>query len=288
MRTIVTRPVSRPYRSTALVSIAVLVLLLALLLSACSGPFQTTPGSGIPAAIAAGTREVDFAGYRGTPQSLPGDMFVEGENGAGVTIADGYEPFAGVYRYEGDPDARFSGFAAASEAGSSQVSFAIRERGEADLRNARLFYPYTNTTRYTIAGFRVHYYVEVWFVGVRDNRIRLKYHTDTSGFGDIDDIVSTPNPRLAEYPVFGIGFAVNGREAQNRTLVQTEFLLPSDQQLQPGEKAWFRWQYSNGVYDDGESRSALGISDIVIEPIIHSERSSYYHHSTRAPGWPGR
>ncbi len=254
-----------------------------------------------------GVFQTDFADYRGTRGTMPEGMFVVGENGEGEPVGPGFYPFAGVVEVQaagGDAvDARpgagvtgnatanpdtFSGFAAYTADGET-FSFGIRERGEVDLRNARVFLEYTNDSGRHIVGFRVSYDVETWVHGERDNRIRLKYHTDTSGFSSVRDIVSTVNPAGAAHSADwaedvtgdetdGVRL-VDGSLPENRTRVDVAFLLRELEAdgadglypygpLEPGKTAYFRWQYSNAHLTDGETRSALALNNIRVEPIF--------------------
>ena len=227
-----------------------------------------------------GVYEADFNDYRGTAASLPDGMFVTGENRDGERPGDAFYPFTGVSDTDVERGDEFLGFGAFTADGRD-YSFGIRERGDVDLRNARLFLEYSNETGRTVHGFTVSYDVEIWLHGERDNRIRLKYHTDTSGYGSIGTIVSTANPRGAAGPD-DVGAVLDGRLDENRTQVTVTFLmselrgmsehgLDAFGPLEPGERAYFRWQYSNGEITDGSVRSALALNNIRIEPIFESE-----------------
>ncbi|TVQ21211.1 MAG: hypothetical protein EA383_17375 [Spirochaetaceae bacterium] len=222
-----------------------------------------------------GVFEADFDDYRGTRSTMPAGMFVSGENDEGDPVGPAFYPFAGVFEVTAAAEA-FSGFGAFTADGES-FSFGIRERGEVDLRNARVFIEYTNETGRPIVGFRVSYDVETWIQGERDNRIRLKYHTDTSGFASVRDIVSTVNPAGALHSAAGARL-VDGSLAENRTRVDVAFLLGELEAhgedglypygpLEPEETAYFRWQYSNAQLTDGDTRSALALNNVRVEPI---------------------
>ncbi len=151
--------------------------------------------------------------------------------------------------------------------GDTGQSFGIRERGETDLRDSRLFLQYTNTTGETIVGFNVSYDVECWYHGARANRIRMKYNTETSGFSNIDDLISTDNPLGPG----GGGVPVDGSLSENRVQVDASFNLVAEgyDNLADGETTFFRWQYSNlDGGENGNPRSGLAINNIVIEPIL--------------------
>ena len=243
----------------------------------------------------AGVVSIDFSDYRGTRGTLPEGMFVTGENAEAEPVGPAFYPFSGVFDADlGEP---FGGFGAFTANGES-YSFGIRERGTTGLRDARVFLRYTNETEQPIVGFRVSYEVETWVRGERDNRIRLKYHTDTRGFSDVRDIVSTVNPAGAleggdddadSQPVTpdrstadGPEALVDGSRDENRTRVSVSFLLSELEAdgeaglnpykpLAPGDVAYFRWQYSNGELRDGETRSALALNNIRVEPVLAEE-----------------
>jgi len=215
-----------------------------------------------------------FALYRGTAATLPAGMFVTGENRHGEQIREGFDPFTGVSRLSGDTSGSFDGFGAFTRDGRT-YSFGIRERGEADLREARLFLGYVNATGRRVTGFHLEYDVEVWRLGERANQIRLKLHTDTVGFAQLPDIVATVNPR-GRAAGEAIGQVVDGTRPENRVRVATtidlaELAGPGDTRvgfLGQGDTAYFRWQYSNAEGDEGNVRSALAINNIRIEPIL--------------------
>lgn len=238
------------------------LIVLIMIVTSCVGPLS--PGYDSPAKIEDGIYSTDFGSYRGTAETLPQGMFVTGENSQGSEIGRAFDPFTGVHSTSPYTRDSFDGFGAFYSGGN--YAFGIREDGESDLQNARLFLTYTNRTGRTITGFRVTYTVQVWFLGQRDNRIRLKYHTDTSGYSDIDDIVSTLNPR---YEITSDdGLRLVGSQPKNQTEVDYTFALHDVQaeELADGETAYFRWQYSNGIHSDGPLRSGLAIDDIRIEP----------------------
>lgn len=215
-----------------------------------------------------------FTGYRGTAASLPSGFFVAGENGKGLEVSDGYNPFTGVSNISSNPPDSFDGFGAFSSDGE-RYSFGMRERGSADLRDARLFLRYTNSTGRAISGFEVEYDVEVWRLGERANRIRLKFSTDSVGFSALPDIVSTPNPR-GSVKGAAVGTVIDGTKPENRVAVRAKFDLtslpgPGDKtigSLAAGATGYFRWQYSNAEGDTGSVRSALGINNVRVVPIF--------------------
>ena len=265
-----------------------LVLLAALLtLTACIGPFESgNQGSVIPKEEPEGTRHIDFSGYRGSRATLPEDMFVSGVNSAGEPVGLDFTPFSGVHTYTGqtsNPADSFDGFGAFTS-GTGDYSFGIREHGTTDLQDSRLYFAYRNETFHAIIGFRVQFSVEVWYLGQRDNRIRLKYNDSPSGYSRLATIVSVANP-LYGY-VSPDGVALNGSSSEHRTTVTAEFYLENlldvegtragIRTLRPGEIGYFRWQYSNGTIFEGDLRSGLAINDITVTPI--------YAHNTASRG----
>ncbi len=234
-----------------------------------------------------GTFRAEFNDYRGSRASLPENMFVTGEDGDGRAISDAFYPFTGAHIPEREDE--FNGFGAFT-VNREQYSFGIRERGEPDLRNARLFLEYQNRTDRTIVGFTVSYEVEAWMKGERDNRIRLKYHTDTSGFSAVDSIVSTTNPSGAAASEDEVGTVLDGSREENRTTVRVSFALseltgdPSQgfepyHELRPGDTGYLRWQYSNDRIRDGSHRSALAINNIEVKPIFEDESADWSRRS---------
>jgi len=150
--------------------------------------------------------------------------------------------------------------------GAGGNSFGIRERGETDLRESRVFFEYTNSTGVEIVGFDVSYDVECWYHGQRANRIRLKYNSETTGFGSLDDIVSTVNPLGPG----GAGVPIDGSLPQNRVAVSVSIDLATlgFAPLAAGEVGYFRWQYSNAAGDGGSIRSGLALNNLVITPVL--------------------
>jgi hypothetical protein len=211
--------------------------------------------------------------YRGTLGSLPAGMFVTGQNGARVPIGPDFDPFTGVHDISADTPASFEGFGAFTN-GTGHYSFGIRERGETDLQDARLFLALPNDSERHIVAFQVQYDVEAWYLGERANRIRLKFSTDTVGFSDLPDLVSTPNPR-AEALGTEVGRIVDGSAAENRVAVSRVLALAdlpgaggrTIASLPPGETGFLRWQYSNAEGDEGEVRSGLAIANIRVVPV---------------------
>ncbi|GAB6090541.1 hypothetical protein JCM12856_21340 [Spirochaeta dissipatitropha] len=252
--------------------------------SGCVGPFQAEP-SPYPTLHSDGTFETAFANYRGSGRSLPPGMFVSGRNEYGTAVEDGFRAFSGISSFSKDGDVNsttqsFDGFGAFTN-GRDGYSFGIREHGPIGLQDSRLFLEYRNPTERTIIGFRIRYHVELWYLGERDNRIRLKYNTDTGGFSELADIVSTANPRLGQ---IAQGLQLDGSLEENRAAVDHSFILSELQteegetamipDLLPGGTAYFRWQYSNGEIPNGELRSALALNNITIEPLFAPESSN--------------
>ncbi|MFW5727724.1 MAG: CotH kinase family protein [Spirochaetota bacterium] len=227
-----------------------------------------------------GIRVIDFDEYRGTEASLPEGMFVSGHDGQGNKIGHSFYPYTGIHRTDPEREDEFLGFGAFTADGED-FSFGIRERGEAGLEDARLFLEYTNKTDRRIYGFSVSYEVEAWYLGERDNRIRLKFHTEPEGYGSIEEILSTANP-LGEAVGDHAGEVYDGSKEENRARVHCSFIISELRgqtekgvdaftPLTPGETAYFRWQYSNNEFTEGDSRSALAIDDIRIEPLYKED-----------------
>lgn len=252
-----------------------------LILASCVGPFASPSSHGVLSAETDnhGVFRTSFGSYRGSLLTLPPGMFIAGENADGTDASvGGFNPFTGVHRYRsGEPfgDADFDGFGAFT-AGDGRYSFGIRESGPTGLENARLFLRYQNRTGRTIVGFSVQYDVEAWTVGERDNQIRIKYNTFDSGFSAVNTLVSVLNPRAnliaqgEELPA-----QLNGTLPENRTTVAFRFRIADQRNangplssLSPGQTGFFRWQFSNGTFEDGEIRSALAITNIEIRPIF--------------------
>jgi hypothetical protein len=278
---------------------AVVGIALFLSVAACSNPPTTPP---LPPTA-------DLAYYRGDLWTLPEGFFVSGEDGDNVAVGAGFDPFTGVSDLQGEPHGAFDGFGAFTNGGES-YSFGIRERGEVDLRESRLFFRYTNNTDEHVVGFDLGFAVEVWLRGERANRIRLKFNTETDGFGTLPDIISVTNPR-GRATGAAVGEVVDGSHPENRSVVDIRVLLsevPNGEggffgSLEPGDTGYFRWQYSNSDGDSGKLRSALALSDIRITPIYGSpptpETTSPLHFShgagfysepfmlTLSSAWPG-
>ncbi len=223
-----------------------------------------------------GIVRIDFNEYRGTLETLPEGLSVSGENGDGVPVGGDYYAFTGVNSIERDDE--FDGFGAFTATGE-EYSFGIREHGDVDLRDSRLFLEYENRTERTVYGFRISYDVETWRAGERDNRIRLKYHTRTKGFGSIDDIVSTSNPVDVGNDTREPGAVIDGSRPEHRTTVELAFHfselrgmategLDKFSPLEPGERGYLRWQYSNDRVTEGSQRSALAIDNLRVEPLF--------------------
>jgi len=204
----------------------------------------------------------DFNEYRGSAATLPANMVVGWDDGRTS------DPFQGVN----------TGAFTAYTSDEVDHSFGIRERNPVDLRNARLFFEFTNNTEQAITGFNVSYDVEAWFIGDRRNRIRLKYDDhldDSTSPGGRDtfetDIFSTVNPSTT----LTADTSVDGSLADNRTTVSgfVDLLTLDDGTenffgpLAPGETAYLRWQFSNADGDGGSLRSGLAINNFSVTAI---------------------
>ncbi len=214
--------------------------------------------------------EEDFNSYRGTEESLPAFFSVTWDEDRTL------EPFTGVGHFEtSNSEFEYGGFSAYTADGEN-FSFGIREREPVDLRDARLFFSFTNNTGVAIEGFWVSYDVESWYRGDRLNRIRLKYDVTLSS-EERDtfetDIFSTDNPGEN----ISADSKQNGSLPENRVRVTgyidlSEFeIVPGDEvlgtfgPLQPGETAYFRWQFSNlATGESGSLRSGLAINNVEI------------------------
>ncbi len=214
------------------------------------------------------TYEQNFNEYIGSAETLPEFMMVTWDD----RIDD---PFTGVGDFEtSDPETSYGGFTAYTSDNGAH-SFGIRERDPVDLRDARLFFSFTNETDEPISVFEVSYEVEAWFIGDRRNRLRLKFDTMLES-DDRDtfevDLISTDNPSSVETP----NTKVNGALEENRVAVSEvidittvndgsgEFFEP----LEPGETAYFRWQFSNlEIGESGALRSGLAINNLVISVV---------------------
>lgn len=210
----------------------------------------------------------NFNSYRGTEESLPDVMFVTWDE------SRLFNPFSGVGDFNTSDAATSYGNFTAYTFDNEDFSFGIRERAPADLRDARLFFAFTNDTNEPLSEFEISYDVEAWYIGDRRNRIRLKYDTEVSSAERPvfeDDIFSTDNPSS----VFTSGTKVPGSFADHRTSesgtidittlrkdpLAGEFFEP----LQPGETAYFRWQFSNlEAGEMGDLRSGLAINNVSI------------------------
>jgi len=226
--------------------------------------------------------EEAFSQYRGSDQTLPDHMFLTWDEGR---LAN---PFTGIGHFDNsNPETEYGNFTAYTSDGQD-FSFGIRERAPGDLRDARLFFAFTNDTGEPISHFRVSYEVEAWFIGDRRNRIRLKYDNqvisnDRETFET--DIFSTDNPSQITTP----NTKVNGSLDDNRVRVSGVVDITkidngtgvSFQPLAPGETAYFRWQFSNITGDQGSLRSGLAINNIYIS--IHG--ASEGHPFEYTGGW---
>ncbi|TVR16458.1 MAG: T9SS C-terminal target domain-containing protein, partial [Balneolaceae bacterium] len=209
--------------------------------------------------------EESFADYRGSEDTLPDHMFVTWDEDR---LAN---PFTGIGNIDSsNPETEYGNFTAYTSDGQ-EFSFGIRERAPQDLRNARLFFAFTNDTDEPIRTFRVSYDVEAWFIGDRRNRIRLKYDdlvTSDERSTFETDIFSTDNPSSTITP----GTKVNGSLVENRTRVSGVVDITEIDNgtgvpfspLEPGETAYFRWQFSNTSGDQGSLRSGLAVNNISI------------------------
>ncbi|MCH8556871.1 MAG: T9SS type A sorting domain-containing protein [Balneolia bacterium] len=208
----------------------------------------------------------DFAAYAGSFGTVPAHMFVTWDE----ERTD--NPFTGIGDFfTSNPETGYGGFAAyTSEEGS--LSFGIRERAPIDLRDARLFFSFTNNTSEPVSTFEISYDVEAWYIGDRRNRIRLKYDTviDSDDRATFEvDLISTDNPSETMTP----DTKVNGALAENRVQVSEviDITLIDDgtgtnfEPVQPGETAYFRWQFSNlEAGESGDLRSGLAVNNITI------------------------
>lgn len=211
------------------------------------------------------TYEEHFNTYRGSAETLPAYLSISWDEGR---LAN---PFGGVGDLRtDDPDNSYGNLSAYTADGES-FSFGIRERAPDDLRDARLFFHFRNDTDEPLSVFHVSYDVEAWFIGDRRNRIRLKFdNTLDSDSRDTfeTDIFSTDNPSAET----SVGVKVDGSQNQHRITVSAvvDITTIDDgtgtmfEPLQPGEQAWFRWQFSNADDDGGSLRSGLAINNIVI------------------------
>ncbi|MCC5840904.1 MAG: hypothetical protein JJT96_12360 [Opitutales bacterium] len=215
----------------------------------------------------------DFNAYRGKEATLPPFFSVTWDT------ARTLEPFTGVGNFfTTNPDFGYGAFTAFTADGVNH-SFGIREREPEDLRDARLFFAFRNDTGSVIEGFEVSYDVEAWFRGDRLNRIRLKYDVilsseERSVFET--DIFSTSNPGESAAP----GTKQDGSLQENRVTVSgfvdlSDLVIDPDDlelgtfgPLQPGEIAYFRWQFSNlSEGESGSLRSGLAINNVRITPV---------------------
>lgn len=220
------------------------------------------------------TYSENFNDYRGSSATLPDHMFVSWDTTrSGMSGPE--SPYQGV---------NTGAFTAYTNADEIDYSFGIRERNPVDLRDARLFFEFTNNTGVAITGFDVSYDVEAWFIGERRNRIRLKYDdhltsaTAPGGRATFEtDIFSTDNPSTET----AFNTIVDGSLADNRTTV-TGFvdLTTLDDgtgnffgSLAPGETAYFRWQFSNLETGEGTGnpRSGLAINNLEITAVPEPE-----------------
>ena len=213
----------------------------------------------------------DFNDYRGSLETLPQYFMVSWDE----ERTD--NPFTGVGDFDtSDPESSYGAFAAFTS-DSEDFSFGIREREPEDLRDARLFFTFTNNTDQPISEFEVSYDVEAWFIGDRRNRIRLKYDNvlDSDERDTFEeDIFSTDNPSAETQ----IG-KVNGALTENRITVSgvVDITTVDDgtgtmfEPIQPGETAYFRWQFSNTDGDGGSLRSGLAVNNLEITAMIETE-----------------
>ena len=216
----------------------------------------------------------DFAGYRGSEETLPDNLFL------GWDQPRAENPFTGVGNFNtADPADSYGGFVAYT-ADDQNFSFGLRERVPVDMRDGRVFMAFTNNTSEPISEFEVSYDVEAWFVGNRRNRIRLKFDNTLAADGRETfetDIFSTDNPSESTTA----GTKVDGSLAANRVTVSgTVDITTIDDgsgamfaPIAPGQTFYFRWQKSNADGDGGTLRSGLAINNISITAIDPNETS---------------
>lgn len=204
----------------------------------------------------------NFNSYRGNTNTLPNNLFVDWDTSQSG-MDDPNAPFQGVN----------TGAFTAYTSDDADHSFGIRERNPENLRDARLYFEFTNNTGEDIFGFNVSYDVEAWYVGDRRNRIRLKYDDQLGANRFEEDIFSTDNPSTTT----AFRTNVDGSLADNRTTVSgyvdlTTYLDPDGDPfgpLAPGATAYFRWQFSNIEVGEGSGshRSGLAINNLSIQAI---------------------
>ncbi|MCH8557137.1 MAG: CotH kinase family protein [Balneolia bacterium] len=217
----------------------------------------------------------NFSEYRGSEITLPDHMFIDWDR---PRLSD---PFTGVGVFQSsDPSLEYGNFTAYTS-DTENYSFGIRERAPEDLRDARLYFEFTNNTDEPLTHFEISYDVEAWYIGDRRNRIRLKYDDlfdsdDRSVFET--DIFSTDNPSSVTEP----DSKTDGALPEHRTSVEGIVDITAIdngsgenfEPLQPGETAWFRWQFSNTDGDGGELRSGLAINNVYIRAITDPSTST--------------
>ena len=228
----------------------------------------TTISQAVPFAFTADVRTYhqDFNSYRASALTLPPHLSLTWDEGRTDN------PFTGVGDFNtADAATSYGGFSAYT-ADDTDFSFGIRERAPVDLRDARLFFAFTNDTDEPISMFKVRYEVESWYIGDRRNRIRLKFDNDLDPADGRDtfeeDIFSTDNPSTTITP----GTKVDGSLDENRVVVTgiVNITQIDDgtgnmfEPLQPGETGYFRWQFSNADGDGGDLRSGLAINNLSI------------------------
>jgi hypothetical protein len=217
-----------------------------------------------------------FDDFRGSEETVP-QYFT-------VTVVAGNDPFRDVFNSTSHTPNMFTGIKAATSDGTD-YSLAWRENtGQAGMEDARFLFKIKNDTGQSINGFFVSYEVEAWVNGRRDNQLRFKYdlYADSAESQAAEgrdafesDIFATLNPNHTVIAANGDQFVLNGKDPANRVTVSgyvdLAALLISDAEpglgyygaLAPGETAYFRWQISNGLLQDG-NRSALGLDNVSI------------------------
>ncbi|TVR18490.1 MAG: T9SS C-terminal target domain-containing protein [Balneolaceae bacterium] len=231
--------------------------------------------------------EEHFTHYRGSNRTMPEHMFVMWDENR---LAN---PFTGVGNVNtGDPELEYGNFTAYTADGKD-FSFGIRERAPYDLRDARLYFAFTNNTDKPVSEFYISYDVEAWFIGDRRNRIRLKYDDaiiSDERFTFETDLFSTDNPSKITTP----NTKVNGALDENRTRVSGHIDITKIdngtgvpfQPVAPGDTAYFRWQFSNTTADNGSLRSGLAVNNISVHTIPAGEYTIAYRQGWNIAGVP--
>lgn len=189
-----------------------------------------------------------FGSYLGSSATLPANFTID-------VVAPGT-----IYQGTGDGSGATvnSGLWAFTNGGGTGFGILEGDQGTGDLGDTRLFLNFQNNTGSAITRLRVSYKVQIWRDGARQNSIRLKYNTTTSGFSSLPDLANTPAKVNA-----GGDAAYNGNDPAYYTQVVAEFNLPAS--LANGNSAYLRWQYSTAA--GSGRRDGLGIADIVVEAV---------------------